>query len=379
MTDNITAPGNFAGTAWADYQPTQDPTVANWGGSDYDRIEKGITDGLEKTAQGASFAAVRAGGWHQLGTVFDRPATAEELLVTANADYPVFLRPLYAGIEEDSQVGTATVPNMASICRPAADGGVQVLGVGSKNYQQISNREAFVQLGDAVVDVAEPTAATCGVLYGGKRAFMCWRLPQGLMVGGVDAHELWLLVCHAHDLSQPLIAAITPLRTVCQNTERYNLRNVVSRWTMKKTRNAKVQLQQVRDALKLSWEYTNELDKIATELLNTPMTNARFEAIITQEFGPGEDAGKRAENAWDEKHTKLMELFAVADTQANIRGTAWGAAQAVGEYQDWMTKAIQKGWDSPDAYRFWRSVSGEKSTQQPKDAMLRAVREYAGV
>jgi phage/plasmid-like protein (TIGR03299 family) len=373
----MTQPDAFTGTAWEGYDQTQDPTANNWsrGNGAYDLCET-----PQHNIEGRHFAAVRAPGWHKLGVVFDRPATAEELLVAAGADYPVFKRPLFAAVEDnDASIGTTRVSGKVAICRPGQVSGVQVLGIGSPSYQVVTNREAFVEFGDQIMDVAEPLAATCGVLYDGKRAFMCWRLPRSIVVERCeDQHELWLLVCHSHDQSQPLTVAITPLRTVCSNTERWNLGKALSKWTVKKTANANIRLQEVRTSLKLSYEYADTFEQELNRLARIPLNTQAFEQIIAHEFGPGPDAGKVAETKWNAKRDILVDLFATAETQANIRGTALAGIEAVGEYCDWMTPArATAGFTDADGYRFWRALDEEKSVTRPKEAMRKAVLAYA--
>lgn len=383
------------------YDPSTDPTVSNWGGSAYDRAENNVTHNIDESVPGGAFASVRAPGWHNLGTVHDKQVSASELLTSAYADYEVFKSPDFAHVERPwlnangtpvmigdvAQTTIVQVEDKAKrkLCRiHPTSGEIQVLGTCSPSYQPVNNREAFVGFGDALIDVAEPNVSTCGVLYEGRQAFMCWKLPKGIEVGGVDAMEWWLLVHTSHDLSRPLTAAITPLRTVCQNTVRWNLARAKSRWSIKHTANAKLALTEARTALKLSYQYTDEWDRIAEELVATPLMPSVFDRIITENFGPGEDAGKKAQENWEDKRTQLIYLFAKADTQANVRNTAWAGVQAIGEFCDWMTPVKPQtvkvgGWANADGYRFWRSLDEEKTVTRPKKAALRMMADYAGV
>lgn len=379
------------------YDPTVDPTVDDWSGNgrtggSYDRAERALQDGIDKSGDTPAFASVRTPAWHKLGVTFDHQVTAEELLLAAGADYPVFKAPLTTTVTLDpgtmgswGVVGpegktlTATVPGkMATYRLHPSTGEIQALGVVSEKYPVVTNREAFLGFGDALINLATPSVATCAVLYEGRRAFMCWKLPQGMMIGGVDSVELWLLVETSHDGSRPLTAAVTPIRAVCQNTVRYGLRNAKARWSIRHTRNMNLAVKDAQASLGLVQDYADQFTAMAEHLLSTPMTNAVFAAIIDKEFGPGDDAGKKAEANWDEKRTKLVHLFATADTQANVRGTAWAGVQAVGEYCDWGTQVQVKGWDA-DGYRFWRSLDGEVTITRPKLAALAAIGRYAGV
>jgi hypothetical protein len=225
------------------YDPTKDQTVTGWG-TQYDIAENRVQHGIDQTGGVAAFASVRAPAWHNLGVTFDHQVTAEELLVAAHADYDVLKVPDYAhhevpvlgangqpimmpdvNGERTPMMMTQHVedPNVRKLIRQhPVTKQWQVLGTCGPNYQVVTNREAFLGFGDAIVDVAEPNAAACGVLFEGKQAFMCWKLPKDVLVGGVDASQLWMLVRTSHDLSTPLTGAITLLRTVCQNTANWN-------------------------------------------------------------------------------------------------------------------------------------------------------------
>lgn len=370
------------GTVFEGVDFANDPTVTGWGSS-YDIAENRVQDGIEKTAAGASFASVIAPAWHGLGTVFDRPVPTEELLVAGGADFEVFKVPDFAvDLAEDGVTIKRMVqdPDKVKTCRNHPDTGkLVVLGTASPKYQIFQFRDAFVGFGDALVDIAEPTAAACGVLYNGSQAFMSWKLPKEILVNGSDATQLWLLVHTSHDGSRPLTAAITPLRTVCTNTCRWNIANAVTRWRIKHTSKAKLAVQEARTALKLAYKYTDIWQELGNQLGDTTMTTSQFEEIVTREFGPGEGAKESTAKAWEDRLGDLTNLFAVAPTQAGIRGTAWAGLQAVGEYADWQMRTTGGGFSNPDAYKFWRSLDGDKTPQSPKQAMLKATMRFAGI
>lgn len=373
----------LAGTVFEGWDIAGDQTVTGWG-TQYDIAENKVQHGIEQTAGGASFASVIAPAWHNLGVVFDRPVPAGELLVAGGADFEAFKLPDYAvELNEDGTVKQmAEDPEKRKVCRRHPDTGeLVILGSVSKKYQIFQYRDAFLGFGDALVDIAEPNAATCGVLFDGSQAFMCWKLPKEIMVGGEDRTDLWLLVHTSHDGSRPLTAAVTPLRTVCNNTCRWNVANAVTRWRVKHTSKAKLAIQEARTALKLSYRYTDIWEQLANQLADTSMTTAQFEEIVTHEFGPGEEPTKDAERAWDDKLGVLVDLFAVAETQRTIRNTAWAGLQAVGEYCDWQLRTTGGafGKDNITGYRFWRSLDSDKSVQDPKQAMLKATMRFAHV
>ena len=369
-------------SAWDDYDPAADTTTSTWGRSRTDAYEgiKPTDSRIDETADGHAFASVIGKGWHNFGTVFDSPQSAETLLNTANADYDVFTRPMFA----DLGGSMIPVPGKVVICGSyptSAD--TTPFGTGSDNYTPVSNREAFLDFGDQLVQATEPLAATCGVLYGGRRAFMCWRLPRNLMIGGRDAHELWLTVLHSHDQSWPLTVMCGTVRTACANTCRYNLRTAVNKWTVRKTANVAVRLQEVHEAMQMTMAYTDEYERVANGLVNVPMSDSTFEKIITANFGPGEDPSKKATTRWEIKRGVLMQTFRFADNLAPVRGTSYAALQAVGEFADHMmgvrTTKDTATFTTPEAYKFWRAWDNNPEIMRPKERMMASVRAYAGV
>jgi hypothetical protein len=58
---------------------------------------------------------------------------------------------------------------------------------------------------------------------------------------------------------------------------------------------------------------------------------------------PERDAGPRAQNAHQDREYILTRLWADADTQAGIRGTAWAGYQAVAEYIDHHSPVRTRG------------------------------------
>lgn len=345
---------------------------------------------------GDSFAGRRP-AWHNLGTVYDPEVHGElsalKILQLAKADYDIITTPVTASALVPYRPGspmkvwkTATDPGLVNFCRLHPDtGDLQIIGQGSPTKQTWSNREIFVDFADALINVAEPTVSTCGVTREGRSAFMCFKLPKGLMIGGQDAVELWMTAYTSYDSTAPTQLIAAPLRTVCQNTLNYNLKNSVARYVVKRTANAKLNIQQAREMLAMTWAYAERIKAAGDALVAAPMSANQFDTVITKLWGPGDDATKVARTVWTQRFDKLHSLFAEAGTQAGIRNTGWAGVQAVTEFCDWEAKVdakVANRWadnGGADGYRFWRSMTGEKSVTQPKDDILVAVAEALGV
>jgi phage/plasmid-like protein (TIGR03299 family) len=359
-----------------------DPTVSDWG-SKFD-VAEGPNHQIDETVGG--FASVRVPAWHKLGVVVENQVNAPTLLRLAGANYQIFRGPITTEIEVPITPGSpltvkkqATDPRRVNICRQhPLSGELEILGQASPGYPLWTPYDVLVGFGDGILTYGEPTVSTCGVLDGGRRVFMAFKLPKDIKVGGIadETTQLWLVVTTSFDQSEPTAATITPIRAVCANTVRAGVAKAKSRFTIKKTRNADLQAAQARTALKLVDPFIENYDLMANTLLDIKVTNARFLQIIEANFGPGEEPSKTQLARWEPKKDKLMELFTVADTQANVRGTAWAALNAVGEYADWFTKVKKTDADA-DAARFRRSVEGNPAIAEPKDAMLRSLMALA--
>jgi phage/plasmid-like protein (TIGR03299 family) len=383
-------------------QPGYDPTINDWG-TQYDVAENKLTHGIDETVTGGAFASVRNPAWHRLGVVFEEQVTADRLLKAAYADYEVFHtpcmtvidvpvtspsgEPLTIGGEPMMKEERANDTTKRNICRRHPETGVlQILGQSAPGYKLRTNREVFVEFADKLLDLATPNVSTCGVLYEGRQAFMSWQLSKDIMVNGEDAAELWLMAHTSHDGSRPTTLAIVPIRTVCQNTLRVGLAGAKTRWAIRHTKNSKLVLAEVREALKLSYSYAEDWTTMATDLARSEVTTAEFDALIRQAFAPKEDAGKKALDAWDERRGALLDTWAKSATTDGIRGTAWGAINAVTEFYDWSTKVQRNSFEThvegplkvsdPDGYRFWRSLDGEKSIEKPKQTWTRRVIQF---
>lgn len=390
-------------------EPGYDPTINDWG-TQYDVAENKLTHGIDETVTGGAFASVRNPAWHRLGVVFDTQVSASELLTAAYADYDVFHAPVRTSIEvpmtnpatgepimfKDPATGdmrphtttkTADDPTKRNICRwHPESGALQILGQSAPGYKLRNNREIFVEFADKLLDVATPNVSTCGVLYEGRQAFMSWQLSNEIMVDGQDAAELWLMAHTSHDGSRPTTLAVVPIRTVCQNTLRVGLAGAKTRWQIKHHKNSQLVLADVRDALKLSYSYAEDWATMATGLAQSSIDTREFEKLIEQAFAPKPDASKKALDAWDTRKGQLLGAWSKGATNEGVRGTAWGAINAVTEWFDWQTKVQKNSFSThvegpmkvsdPDGYRFWRSLDGEKSIERPKQTWTRRVVEY---
>lgn len=339
--------------------------------------------GLDTTVStGGAFAAKYLGGWHDLGVVTQDPNVgALQLLQMAHGDYPIFALPIEATWEDpdSGMIHTVEDDRRVNIMRLHPETKLpQILGQGSPDYPLWTPRQTLVEFGDGILQYGEPTTSTAGVLYEGRQAFMSFELPEPIKIGG-DFDEqvrLWLVIHTSFDQSMVTTARITPIRPVCANTLRMGVSESLSCYKVKKTKHAT--LDDAKAALKLLPEYTKRMQVQADALLQTKITNAKFEEIITAAFGPGDEPTPSAATRWDKTRLELMNLFTTADTQANARGTAWAAFNAVAEKTSWHRGVhVPAGMTSDGAHMLKITIEGEKTAINPQTNMLARLMELA--
>lgn len=382
-----------------------DPTAEVWGTQGWDAIERKTVHGIKDDA----FAAVGYKAWHDLGVVAPGGTSPAELLKLAKSDWEVFHAPNRTSIDVPvlltapdgsplwvpgyrdaegnrvQQKGVKTLhaedPGSRNVCRINPETGeLEILGTTSPNYGIIQHKALFLEFAEALLGLTAPAVATAGTLFGGKQVFMCWKLPDEIVVDGQDDRlQFWMLARTSHDRSIPAQIAIVPVRTVCWNTSRWNMMHSVSKMSIRHTKNPSASLEQAKQALGINNKYAAELGAEVKIFLNTPMTTQQFVNIVTEQFGPGDEPSKKGLNEWDLKMGSLLEEWKAVE-QANCQNTAWAAINAVTKYADWNTRLTAKEWEGREAGgRFFRSITDNASTADPKNNMVRVVREFAGV
>jgi phage/plasmid-like protein (TIGR03299 family) len=300
----------------------------------------------------ASFVSARQDAWHRLGTVLPETFTAEQAMEFGNlGGWNVRKLPTYATAEDGCQV---EMPGKyATVRTNPVTGTTDFLGAVGSMYSVIQNEEHAAFL-DTVVDESGAHFETAGAINGGRTVFLTMKLPGTMLIGGVDPVNMYLAAMNSHDGSSPFTMMTTPVRVVCENTLNIALGETKSRVAFRHTSGASASIrQQARDALNLSFNYLDAFNVEAERLIQTALTQQRFEEIISKAFGAAEDAPKASITRADIKLDKMSELFADAQTQTGIRDTAWAGFNALTEWYDHFSEA--RGTD-PEASRAINAV-----------------------
>lgn len=292
---------------------------------------------IETYEDKAAFVSAREDAWHQLGTVVDSAMTAEEALSLAHlTNWNVRKTALHTIVsnEADDYQSVEVPDRYATVRDNPFESKVDVLGVVGSKYEPIQN-EAHAGLLDALVDSSGAHFETAGSLRGGREVFLTMKLPETMTIGDDDNHDLYIAALNSHDGMSAFRFMVTPVRIVCKNTQTMAEKSAKSTFSVRHTKNgAEGIMQQARDALDLTYKFLDTFSLEANKMIEKQITDDQFNQIVSALYPVDEDATDLIKSRNDEIVGSLWNLYANADTQKNIRGTAWAGYQSVVEYLD---------------------------------------------
>jgi phage/plasmid-like protein (TIGR03299 family) len=255
---------------------------------------------------------------------------------------------------------------------PYTAGNTDVLSVVGSRYKVVQNEELFSfaeNLHDGNPDVKVDSA---GSLKQGRIVYGSWTLPNELIIdpkGVADKTKLYLIVWTSHDGSVAVQAAITPVRVRCQNTLNLAMRNAKQSFKIRHTQTAEGKILAAREALGLSVAYFDSFSKQANELYQASITDKQFSDLIRNLYPKPEKDAKGALKKWENKVVLIDELYHNSPTNAGIKGTKWGALNALTERLDYFRSARKGNMESISA-----SASGfDPVITAEKNKILKAV------
>ena len=268
--------------------------------------------------------------WHRLGTVFPEGTVLDipTAIKAAGLDWSVRLQPLhmkYDGQEMPVR-GYATV----------RDTDRAVLGVVGHTYRPLQNIDAFrwfqpfLDSGDAAIEAA-------GSLRGGKRVWVLARLNRDpIEVVKGDEIRKYVLLSNGHDGLMAIRAGFTGVRTVCANTLAEAHASDASRLLrIRHTANAVKTLEEVREIMNLAdREFTATAEQYKA-LARKGVSVEDLKNYVRKVFQPKVTLNEIPEEEQSERLLgKIIPLFEQGrgNDMPGVRGTLWGAYNAVNEY-----------------------------------------------
>jgi phage/plasmid-like protein (TIGR03299 family) len=197
-------------------------------------------------------------------------------------------------------------------------------------YEIVQNAEAFIFF-DSITEAGAAIFETAGALGNGERIFISAKMPEFINIAGTeDNTEIYVILTSSHDGSGSIVAAITPIRVVCQNTLNAALKNTKNKISIRHTANAKYNLENAHKLLGITHRYTQELNECFNFLAKKSITDEQVKKLVQDLFKSEKEDSSRIK--------KIQEaVFASYHTgigQNEIMGTAWGAYNGITHYLD---------------------------------------------
>jgi phage/plasmid-like protein (TIGR03299 family) len=304
-----------------------------------------MPDNISQQNGQAEVMVVGEPAWHRLGTVLDKPATAEEAIQAAHLDWEVIKQPLFAGAFE-----RYSIPSYYAVVRGDdwAKKKATVLGIVGESYTSVQNREAF-SFFDPIVGDKAAVYHTAGALGNGERVWILVKLPDDIRVIGDDITNKYLLLSNSHDGNSAVQIKFTPIRVVCQNTLTMALSQGPT-LRIPHTRDVRERLRIAANMLNAIKIRYSELEGVFKKMTSVSVRGEKLQEYLGQVFPDprrkGDDA--RYERALEQARTDragaeyLFEM-GKGNQQSGVAGTFWAAYNGVAEYIDYRKYAKATG------------------------------------
>ena len=302
---------------------------------------------LETQNGKASFASFREPAWHGLGTVFTDEKTTSEMLSLASLDnWNVRLEDL----ETPTHLTSDKAYQYVLRTNPTDTTQTDILGVVGERYHVLQNEDLF-SFGDNILD-GGGRWETAGSIKGGRVVFGALALERETVLdpnGVSDKVKTYLLINTSHDGSIAIQASITPVRVVCANTLNLALGSIKKKngikqsFKIRHTQTASGKVAIARETLGMANKYMDEFDIMAKAMIEKEVNALDFNKIILAAYPKPEKDAKGAIKKWENKVVLLDDLYHNSPTNATIKGTKWGAFNALTERLDYYRSGRGNG------------------------------------
>jgi|TARA_R110000744_G_scaffold50121_4_gene108491 phage/plasmid-like protein (TIGR03299 family) len=277
--------------------------------------------------------------WHGLGQyVGDEAVTAEDAIVAAGLDWEVGCQPIFAEYDKDGS--RIDIPNNFAVVR---DDTLDVLGVVGNQYTPIQNKDCFGFMDALAGPERLVRYHTAGSLCGGRKIWLLAELTN-LTFAPVPGDEVqpYLALIDGKDGRTNLMAFFTGTRVVCANTAAIAVSNAYKKKDqmvkIRHTRSAMGKLDEAKRVLGLAIDnaevYAETMKALAKKQVNTAQWADLLDELMPLPEVKDEEKPGRSWSMTNNKREKLYELFesGVGTDIVGVRGTAWGAYNAITEF-----------------------------------------------
>lgn len=254
--------------------------------------------------------------WHGIGTVVEEAPTSEEAIRIAKLDWTVQQFPVYAN---NKPIDGYFANIRSDINLP--------LGIVKGRYRIVQNNEAFGFVDNIIGNKeVECHYETAGSLFNGKRIFLLVKLPDKDVLG--DKIENYMFFTNSHDGSKSLMAGISSVRVVCNNTLQLAIKNAERLWVCRHTVSIQDKVFEARASLGMATAYIDNMDKVAEDLYMVKIDSDTFFKKLSE--------SPLMMNIAEKNRNLMIERMQIIskekDDLAEFRNTGWGMYNAVADY-----------------------------------------------
>ena len=262
--------------------------------------------------------------WHGLGTEINQETSFWDSFELAGLDWEVDTKPLFTGDGEK-------VSHRAAY--RVSDG--RILGIVGKRWTPLQNRDAF-EIFEPLVDAGEMVIHTAGSLRNGERIWALCQLNQdnSEIVAG-DEVAKFVLLSNGHDGKLAVHFGFTPIRVVCANTEALARGSKASKLVrVRHTRFVKQNVQDLRNVMNFANQEFEATAEQYRYLASKGINSEDLDKYIKIVLGIGEKSADEMTTRSKNIVSSIEDLFegGRGSDIAGVRGTYWGAYNAVTEY-----------------------------------------------
>lgn len=314
------------------------------------------------------FASTRV-EWHRKGELVaaDITSAAEFLKHTGLDQRTVTVEPVYLKGEAEPVSGlNVTVSRWL-------DGTVQTYAGTGDRYGVMSDIDAF-SLWDGFNFQAG------GALYDARKVWATVAVDRETVLdpsGVADHIKMFGLVVNSHDGTSPLLFAATPVRVVCQNTLNMAMGSLSNVVKVRHTHTVSERASVLAQIMKQENAYLDAFEQEAATLYATAFSDKQYTNAVETMIGkaPAEDV-KGSATKYENKRGLFMQAWQ-GKPNAGIRGTAWGAVNALTEANQYG-RNVRKGDRGADAFMA-QTMGLDGPTNTFRQGALALVKARAGL
>jgi hypothetical protein len=164
----------------------------------------------------------------------------------------------------------------------------------------------------------------------------------------------------------------------CANQQQQVTQGIAHKIVIRHTSSAVERTALAQDTLVTAVKAMREMAADAERMRAQKVTNAKFDEIVGQLYPKGGES-KAAETRHQNRLAALDAIW-TGPTNANIGGTAWGAFQAVTEYDEWVRNV--RGGDDGDTVekaRARRSLNNNLSATTGQFKAYQVIKDMVGL